>query len=142
MVSADVLAIAAQQAADDFGDDWEKGANALPNPKTLNGVVTQLVDLPDLVLEPEHDQEAVHAGVPGALPASLAVQAAAVAASRRRHAGVRNYAEVLSDLRDVLVGPDGDALAAQVRGRLRVALIDEFQDTDRLHAAAPKPFAA
>lgn len=131
-VSADVLAIAAHQAADELGDNWRRGVDALPHLKYLTKVVTQLADLPDLILEPEHDQAAVRSGSSGAISASLAERAAAAAASRRRQAGVRNYAEVLSDLRDILVGPDGPALAAQVRGRLRVALIDEFQDTDRI----------
>jgi exodeoxyribonuclease V beta subunit len=131
-VSADVLAIAAQQAQAELGDDWRSGLAVLPALSTLVKVATQRTDLPDLLLDPEHDTPELRAASSAAMLAHLAEQASESAALRRRQAGLRNYAEVLADLRDVLFGADGLALAEQVRGRLRVVLIDEFQDTDRL----------
>jgi exodeoxyribonuclease V beta subunit len=131
-VSADVLAIAAQQAQAELGDDWRSGLGVLPTLSTLVKIATQRTDLPDLLLDPAHDTPALRAASSAAMLAHLAEQATESGALRRRRAGLRNYAEVLADLRDVLFGADGRSLAEQVRGRLRVALIDEFQDTDRL----------
>lgn len=54
-VSADVLAIAAQQAQAELGDDWRSGLAVLPALSTLVKVATQRTDLPDLLLDPEHD---------------------------------------------------------------------------------------
>jgi len=50
---------------------------------------------------------------------------------RKRQRGVLTFDDLLLRLHDALERPDGgDALAACVRERWRVALIDEFQDTD------------
>lgn len=51
---------------------------------------------------------------------------------RRRSGGrnVRFFQDLLTRVRDALEGPGGDALAAAVRRRYPVAIIDEFQDTD------------
>ena len=45
-----------------------------------------------------------------------------------------SFDALLTQLHRALDGADGDALAARMRARYPVALIDEFQDTDRLQA--------
>lgn len=122
----DTLAVAAHAMALDQ-------AHLLPGPETLRKLVAARSNFSDLILEPAHSEDESDA----AATTLVALAGASVdeARRRRRAARVRNYAELLSDLRDVLVGPHGDDLARQVRGRLRVGLIDEFQDTDALQWA-------
>ena len=50
---------------------------------------------------------------------------------RKRQRGVRDFDDLLVLLRDVLADPvRGPAACARIRGRYRVVLVDEFQDTD------------
>ncbi|MGK8522897.1 UvrD-helicase domain-containing protein [Nocardia asteroides] len=52
---------------------------------------------------------------------------------RKRLAGLRDFDNLLVLLHDVLADPDHGALACRrIRARYRVALVDEFQDTDPL----------
>lgn len=51
---------------------------------------------------------------------------------RRRASNVRNYGDLLLELRDALGGPGGEALRRELQQRYRFVLIDEFQDTDRV----------
>src|SRR5690606_30777453 len=52
---------------------------------------------------------------------------------RKRLAGVRDFDDLLVLLHDVLADPGhGPAARARIRSRFRVALVDEFQDTDPL----------
>ncbi|MGW4741160.1 UvrD-helicase domain-containing protein [Nocardia xishanensis] len=52
---------------------------------------------------------------------------------RKRLAGLRDFDDLLVLLHDVLADPDHGPLAcARIRERYRVALVDEFQDTDPL----------
>ena len=48
---------------------------------------------------------------------------------KRRH-GMIGYDDMLSRLRDALIGPHGSRLAGIIRQQFPVAMIDEFQDTD------------
>ncbi len=43
---------------------------------------------------------------------------------------VQTYDDLIDDVADALDGPNGDALAGRLRTQYRVALVDEFQDTD------------
>ncbi len=52
--------------------------------------------------------------------------------SRKRERGTLDYEDMLVWLADALDGPRGKSLAATLRERYRVTLIDEFQDTDEL----------
>jgi len=52
--------------------------------------------------------------------------------ARKREAGLIDYEDMLSLLRDSLRGAHGPALVSILRERFRYALIDEFQDTDEL----------
>lgn len=52
---------------------------------------------------------------------------------RKRRAGLRDFDDLLVLLHDVLADPvHGPAACARIRERYRVALVDEFQDTDPL----------
>jgi len=51
-------------------------------------------------------------------------------ARRKREAGLYDFDDMLSLVEEALRGPRGGALADAMRRRWRVALIDEFQDTD------------
>jgi exodeoxyribonuclease V beta subunit len=62
---------------------------------------------------------------------ALATQARQEVARRKRVAGVRDFDDLLTLLRDALAHPEhGEASCARVRERYRVVLVDEFQDTD------------
>ncbi len=52
--------------------------------------------------------------------------------ARKRERGALDYEDMLGWLADALDGPRGKSLAATLRARYRVTLIDEFQDTDEL----------
>jgi exodeoxyribonuclease V beta subunit len=52
--------------------------------------------------------------------------------ARKRERGTLDYEDMLAWLADALDGPRGKSLAATLRERYRVTLIDEFQDTDEL----------
>jgi exodeoxyribonuclease V beta subunit len=52
--------------------------------------------------------------------------------ARKRERGTLDYEDMLAWLADALDGPRGQSLAATMRARYRVTLIDEFQDTDEL----------
>jgi len=49
---------------------------------------------------------------------------------RKRTAAVMTYDDLLARLDDALRGPGGDEVAARLRARYKVVLVDEFQDTD------------
>lgn len=53
-------------------------------------------------------------------------------ADRKRHGGLQTYDDQLIDLAQALDGPMGAKLVADLRARYRVALVDEFQDTNPL----------
>ncbi len=90
---------------------------------------TKLVDgRPDLVLVPLPGQS-------GAAPSDLLLRrlverSVALVSLRRRQSGTLSFDDVLTQLRDALCGPGGESAVASLRSRFRVALIDEFQDTD------------
>ena len=66
-----------------------------------------------------------------ALRAALAAMAAEEFDRRSRRRRVRTHDDVLRGLRDALDDPvRGAAAATRLRGRFRVGLVDEFQDTD------------
>ncbi len=52
-------------------------------------------------------------------------------AGRKADLGLRFFDDLIQDLARGLEGPGGEALAAKIRNRYPVALIDEFQDTDQ-----------
>ncbi|MFO1473061.1 MAG: exodeoxyribonuclease V subunit beta [Lysobacterales bacterium] len=48
----------------------------------------------------------------------------------KRQRRVQTYDDMIDGVADALAGANGDALAARLREQYRVALVDEFQDTD------------
>jgi exodeoxyribonuclease V beta subunit len=50
--------------------------------------------------------------------------------ARKRQLAIMTFDDLLTRLRDALVGPNGAAAARRLRQRYRIVLIDEFQDTD------------
>ena len=85
---------------------------------------------PDLDLVPTRGQ-------PGATDAQqtlteLVERSVRTVAARRLRNGTLSFDDVLIQLRDALCGPGPGAVGAveSLRGRFKVALIDEFQDTD------------
>jgi exodeoxyribonuclease V beta subunit len=49
---------------------------------------------------------------------------------RKRALALMTYDDLVTRLHATLEGPGGDAVAARLRARYRIALVDEFQDTD------------
>jgi exodeoxyribonuclease V beta subunit len=65
-----------------------------------------------------------------ALKAELFHQARRELASRKRERNVMSFDDLLVRLHQALEDRGGEALARAIRGKLKAALIDEFQDTD------------
>ena len=60
----------------------------------------------------------------------LAVEARDALDRRKRALALMTFDDLVTRLRATLEGPGGAAVAARLRARYRVALVDEFQDTD------------
>ena len=61
---------------------------------------------------------------------SLRKQARTRLATLKRQQSVQTYDDLIDGVADALLSEQGDALASNLRGQYRVALVDEFQDTD------------
>ncbi len=95
--------------------DAEKAERKAANKELVNGI------------EPWLDESEI---VRSTWIAQRAIDHAQVHRSRQ---GVRSYGDLLIHLRDALADPtSGAGLAERIRGQFSVALIDEFQDTDRV----------
>ncbi len=96
--------------------------------KGLRTMAEQVVRRPDVRLVPaEHDQ--------GVAPedrlfSELVVRAIGEVSERRRRNGTVSFDDLLTQLRGALEGPGSAAVVEALRNRFKVALIDEFQDTD------------
>lgn len=119
---ADVLRAAA--AADPDGDP----ADLLAKPKNLVTAALTVVANPGIAVVPEADVDAV--GGVAAVRRALVDAAAEGVRRHRRDVGTLSFDEVLTQVRDALRGPDATRVREALRRRFRVALIDEFQDTD------------
>jgi exodeoxyribonuclease V beta subunit len=102
----------------------------LPGLDRLIAVTTEAVRRVDLRLEP-------NVAGPGVERADLvfleiAARCRRAVVERRRSTATTGFDDLLVQLRDVLRGPGRDTVIAALRGRYRVALIDEFQDTDNV----------
>jgi exodeoxyribonuclease V beta subunit len=60
---------------------------------------------------------------------SFAVKVRDEVERRKRRLGILSYDDLLSQLKDALAEPDG-AASQRMRGRWKIVLVDEFQDTD------------
>jgi exodeoxyribonuclease V beta subunit len=122
--------IVLQTCADVLAEASASGRPAadLPTLSELGTAAMRAASRPDMVLEPHSvDQRAT--------PAQLALrqlveQSVLRLDGRRRRQGSASFDSVLVDLCGALTGPGSEAAVASLRRRYRVALIDEFQDTD------------
>ena len=89
-------------------------------------IVRAAVEHPAAVIVPGPDSPEPRA----AMRARLAQAARDELDRRKREASILTYDDLLTRLRDALRGPGGDDVAARLRARHRVVLVDEFQDTD------------
>ncbi|CAA9509418.1 MAG: Exodeoxyribonuclease V beta chain [uncultured Solirubrobacteraceae bacterium] len=88
-------------------------------------IVRETVRNPTAPIVPEHGTQTV-----AARRAAFAERVRRDLERRKRRARVLTYDDLLTRLRDVLKGPDGEAAAVKLRERFDVVLVDEFQDTD------------
>lgn len=100
----------------------------LPGLKELSEATRQAAGQPDLALVPGPDE-------PGATSEQRVLRQLVVGsieeiAERRGSRSTLSFDDVLTQLRGALHGPRSAAAVDALRGRFRVALIDEFQDTD------------
>ncbi|MDQ2679285.1 MAG: UvrD-helicase domain-containing protein [Actinomycetota bacterium] len=115
---ADVLAAASVEHA----------ADVLPTHKALVTATRNAINIDDLVLAPSP-------GTDGVSPAAtvlveLVSRSIEMMRVRRRGAGTMSFDDILVELRRAFDGDGGTAAIETLRKRFRVALIDEFQDTD------------
>ena len=118
-VCADVLAAAAvggHPAAD------------LPTYLGLVNATKVRLNTPDLVVVPSLDDP--DADPKWRLLAELVRRSVETMGDRRRRAGTLSFDDILLELRRGLQGPGRATVIEMLRNRFRVALIDEFQDTD------------
>lgn len=101
----------------------------LPKPKDLAATISRILNNPAARLVPDPDDDAVDAST--RRTRQLVDTIAADVARRRRAAGTLGYDDLLTVLRSALAHPvTGRASRELLRQRFRVAMIDEFQDTD------------
>jgi exodeoxyribonuclease V beta subunit len=132
-VCADVLAAAA------VGGHVESD---LPSYRSLVEATRIRLNTPDLVVVPDAASADVTTadGAPGddepeiatvhLVLAELVERSFAAMGERRRRAGTLSFDDILLELRRGLAGPGRANVIETIRSRFRVALIDEFQDTD------------
>jgi exodeoxyribonuclease V beta subunit len=89
-------------------------------------VALRAIANPSAALEPRSAPRTSFAG----MRFGLATAARAELDRRKRAAALVTFDDLLLRLRGALEGPDGAAVAARLHRRFRVALVDEFQDTD------------
>jgi len=114
--SADVLAGAALMA----------DPSMLPSYTALRNAVSRASAMPDVELAP-YGEEATDKEL---LMTALVDQTRKELVIRRQRQGTRSYTDLLTNLWDALKDREDPAALQALRDRYRVALIDEFQDTD------------
>jgi exodeoxyribonuclease V beta subunit len=103
-------------------------ADQLPSLDQLRDPTRHALGRPGILLEPtSEDQGATRAQV---VRRNLVEASVSQVSERRRIGGTVSFDGVLSDLWTVLTGPQSAAAVESLRSRFKVALIDEFQDTD------------
>jgi exodeoxyribonuclease V beta subunit len=84
------------------------------------------VENPMATLEPREEPDDSTA----AMRYRLAVRVRRDLEQRKRRLAIMTYDDLLTRLRDILVGPNAAAAKERLRARYDVVLVDEFQDTD------------
>jgi len=92
-------------------------------------IAREVVGQPDAGLEPAGAASGARDD-PVAMRVRFACEVRAELERRKHQRGVMTYDDLLTRLRDALAGANGAAVAAQLRARFEVVLVDEFQDTD------------
>ena len=107
-------------------------ADLLPTYVELARTTQVLLERPGLVLTPDPDPEVVGAELAeaAAVRRRLAERCVAQVGEQRRRVGARSFGDLLTLLQAELLSDRAGVAAHLVRSRYRVALIDEFQDTD------------
>ena len=100
----------------------------LPSLHALIDATAQAAGRPDLLLEPRSEEQG--ASPDQVILRNLVVESVERMGERRRMSGALSFDSVLTDLCDALTGPHSMAAVHSLRSRFKVALIDEFQDTD------------
>ena len=94
--------------------------------KEAAAIVSAAIANPTAHLEPVAAPEQSVA----AMRVRLAVAARKELERRKRHLSKMTFDDLLTRLDDTLTGPNGHDVAARLRARYQVVLVDEFQDTD------------
>ena len=124
-LSEDAQDLVGQTVDDLYVGDFLARAPLFPRAEA-EAVVRAVVGNPTARLAPA--PPAAHDAV--ALRHGLAATAVAAVDRRKRALALMTYDDLVTRLRATLDGPGGAAIAARLRARYRVALVDEFQDTD------------
>ncbi len=116
---SDVLAAAAMDG---------NSADDLPGLGGLIEATRLAVGRPHLALAPSPDQPGANAGQ--RLLGRLTAESIRAMSDRRRRSGTLGFDDVLIELQAALAGAGSAGVVETLRSRFKVALIDEFQDTD------------
>ncbi len=119
-VAADILVAEALRGPQPAGEP--------PGLEALCATVQTVLDNPAALLVPDLADPHPEAAIARRLVDAVTVEVDA----RRRQAGTLSYGDLLVRLRDAVHGDTAGAVRHLLRSRYRVALIDEFQDTDPL----------
>ena len=103
-------------------------SEVLPKHAALVAATRNAINIPDLVLAPSATDDGVDDAT--RLLVELVTASIDLMRARRRGAGTLSFDDILVELRRALDGGAGTAAIETLRSRFRVALIDEFQDTD------------
>ncbi len=110
------------KAVGGMSPDW------LPSESKLVSATSRILRTPGILTVPDADDESID--IRSRMITQLAGEAAEEIVRRRRNTGTMSFDDILVRLRSALAGPAAASVAAALRKRFRVALIDEFQDTD------------
>ncbi len=102
--------------------------SVLPKYPTLVQRTRTAIALADVDVVPDPDDESLPTG--DAALARLVTRSIERMRARRRSESTMSFEEILSELRRAVRGAGAANTLETIRGRYRVALIDEFQDTD------------
>ncbi len=122
--------LTAQTCADIIASHAASGVSPdrLPPVAKLTAATTKILLIPGLCTVPEPTDESID--VRSRTITRLAREAAHRVVRRRERSATMSFDDVLVRLRDAITGPGAASVTEALRRRFRVALIDEFQDTD------------
>ncbi len=100
----------------------------IPPIGNLTKVTEKILSIPGMILVPDPNDDTIE--IRPRTFASMAIESAGLIAQRRESASTMSFDDVLIRLRHAIEGPGASSVIDALRKRFRVALIDEFQDTD------------